>query len=138
MRAPLTRKALDKLTCQAPGCTHESHDGLVLHGACHIQTPSTARYQQSGVIEISCGKCEKWIAAVAIHPEERAAMNAAIVCRDPSCKEPPESHSIVFRAPCHRDQGVIVTYQRGHLMIACGKCKEVVDAHHVAEGTATA
>ena len=137
-KAPLTRSNLDKLTCQVPGCTHERHEGLVLRGRCHIKSPSTARYWAGGVIEISCLKCDQGVAEIALDARERAAADEVLACRDPNCKEPPESHSLVFYPPCHRTAGVFVTYQDGHLLIACGKCEALVGSHHVAEGGASA
>jgi hypothetical protein len=136
--APLTRKTLDKATCQVPGCTHEKHDGLVLHGRCHVEAPSTVRYWASGVVEIRCKKCDKGVAEIMLHPDEQALANEALACRDPHCKEPPENHSLVLRAQCHRDGGVFVVYQGGHLLVTCGMCEEPVSSHHVAEGSAPA
>lgn len=133
-KKPLTRSDLDKQSCQAPGCTHQSHDGLVLHGACHMKAPSTARYWASGVVELRCGKCDKWIADIELHPEVQAAANEHLKCDDPNCKEPPEGHSMVFRSQCHPKIGVFATYMDGHLVFQCGKCKEVVGAYHVASG----
>lgn len=137
-KAPLTRKTLDKLTCQSPGCTHESHEGLVLHGRCHLKAPSIARYRTGGVVEISCLTCEHPIAEVAVNAQERAAADEALACTDPHCKEPPENHCLVFRAPCHRKAGVFVTYQDGHLLLTCGECDQLVGVHHVDPGSATA
>lgn len=137
-REPLTRKVLDKLTCQVPGCTHERHEGLVLHGRCHTGTPSTARYRVSGVVEISCLACDQRIAEIALTAKERVSANKILTCTDPHCTEPPENHSLVFRAPCHREAGVFVTYQDGHLLLTCGECAELVDTRHVAAGNASA
>ena len=130
----LTRADLDKLSCQALGCTHESHDGLVLHGACHVKAPSTARYWASGVIELRCSKCDKWIADVALHPEVQAVANERLKCNDPNCKEPPEGHSMVFRSQCHPKIGVFATYMDEHLVFQCGKCEAIAGSYHVAAG----
>ena len=137
-KSPLTRANLDKLTCQMPGCTHESHDALVLHGACHIKEPSVARYWGNGVIELRCIKCELLIAEIALHPEEVAVANKVLACKDPDCKEPVEDHSLVFRSPCHHDAGVFAVYEDGVLGFACGDCEEPVGAHRVAPGGASA
>lgn len=133
-RAPLTRKVLDKLTCQSPGCAHESHDGLVLHGRCHIKAPSIARCSLSGVVTISCLTCEQLIVEVALDAREHATVHEILACSDPGCKEPPENHNLVFRAPCHRDAGVFASYRDGHLMITCGECSKLVGAHRVEAG----
>jgi ribosomal protein S27E len=132
--APLTRKTLDKLTCQSPGCTHESHEGLVLHSACHTKAPTTMRYWANGAVEIRCKQCDRWIVEIMLHPEEQAAASEALACDDPHCEEPPENHSLVLRAPCHRDDGVFVTYQDGHLVVTCGECGDLVGSRHVAGG----
>jgi len=136
--APLTRNALDKASCQAPGCKHDNHDGLVLHGRCHVKAPTTVRYWVSGVVEVRCKQCGQKIAEILLHPEEQAAANEVLACKDPHCEEPPESHSLVLRAQCHRDGGVFVVYQGGHLLVTCGTCKEPISSHHVAEGGASA
>ena len=131
---PLTRASLDKLSCQAPGCTHEGHEGLVLHGACHVRSPSTARYWASGVIELRCCKCDKLIVIVALHDEVRIVANAQLRCDDPNCKEPLEDHSMVFRSQCHPKVGIFATYANGHLEFRCGKCDAVTGSYHVAAG----
>lgn len=133
-KAPLTRKILDKLTCQTPHCTHDRHDGLVLHGRCHPTSTTTASYGARGVVEINCRTCDQAIAEIALSPEDCEAANAILACTDPSCTELPESHSLVLRAPCHRNAGVFVSYQSGHLTITCGKCAVVSGKHHVASG----
>jgi hypothetical protein len=135
---PLTRKTLDKLTCQVPGCTHEWHEGFVLHGACHIKAPSTARYWGTGVVEIRCLRCDREIVEIALTAQDCAVVNVILVCTDPHCKEPPENHSLVLHAPCHRGAGVFVTYQDGDLMFTCGECATLIDVHPVAAGGASA
>ena len=138
VKRPLTRSALDKATCQAPGCKHESHGGVVLHGRCHVGSPSTVRYWASGVVEVRCERCDQEIVEVLLHPEEQPTMNAALACKDPHCKEPAENHSLVLRAQCHRGVGLFVVYQDGHLLVTCGACKAAVSSHHVAEDGASA
>lgn len=138
VKRPLTRSALDKATCQAHECTHENHEGVVLHGRCHLESSTTVRYWASGVIEIRCKRCDKGIAEVLLHPDEQVAMAVALVCKDPLCKELPENHSLVLRAQCHRGAGLFVVYQCGHLLVTCGVCKARVSSHHVAGDGASA
>ena len=133
MTKPLTRQILDKLTCQVPGCTHDRHEGLVLHARCHVEAPSTARYWPSGIVEVSCLVCDRLVVEVTLDAKEREVANKRLECTDPGCKEPPENHSLVFRSPCHRDAGVFVSYQNGHLHMLCGSCQTLVESHHVAE-----
>lgn len=133
---PLTRKTLDKLTCQAPGCTHARHEGIVLHGRCHLKSPSKVRYSASGVVEISCLACDRSIVDVALNAQDRMTVNEALACADPQCKE--VNHNLVFRAACHREAGMFVTYQDGKLLLTCGECAEMVVWHHVDSGGASA
>jgi len=131
---PLTRKTLDKLTCQAPGCTHEDHDGLVLHGRCHIKSASLALCWPNGIVAISCKQCGQAIAEIELHAEECSKMKQALTCTDPSCKELPENHSMVLLAQCHPKAGVFITYQAGKILVACGKCETVCSQLAVAAG----
>jgi hypothetical protein len=66
---PLTRADLDQLHCAVPGCTHEDHREMWLHGACHRSAGSRVKYdRERGTLIIACRQCEKFIAEIAVAP----------------------------------------------------------------------
>ncbi len=65
----LYREDLDKMTCGDPGCDHTAHDGLYLHGACHIDSPTWAEYREGQLI-ITCATCKKLIGIIAVASKE--------------------------------------------------------------------
>lgn len=71
----LYREEMDKMRCGEPGCTHEDHDGLFLHGKCHIESPSWVEYRD-GVILVTCATCNKMIAVIAVAKTPKEFSNA--------------------------------------------------------------
>lgn len=62
----LTKKDLDAAGCSTPGCQHD-HTILHFRGRCHPHGPVSALYdRRSGEIVISCARCQKLIARVAV------------------------------------------------------------------------
>jgi hypothetical protein len=61
----LTREDLDKQSCQMPNCDHTSHDGLYLHGACHLHAAVVCQYLD-GVLLFYCAKCGGSVARIAV------------------------------------------------------------------------
>ena len=63
----LYREQLDHMRCGRPGCTHENHggDAVYLHGRCHMDSPSWVKYED-GVVTVSCSKCKRPIAEIAV------------------------------------------------------------------------
>jgi hypothetical protein len=53
------------MVCSTPGCDHTSHEGLFLHGRCHPESVADVVYQD-GCLTITCSKCKKEIAVVAV------------------------------------------------------------------------
>lgn len=66
--SPLTRRDLDRGVCMVPGCDHTDHDGLFLHGRCHISAPTTCEYRREGVLRVTCSACGKLVAEIAVAP----------------------------------------------------------------------
>ena len=62
---PLTRKYLDRAHCMSPGCTHESHGGLFMHGKCHMDADVEAEYL-NGILHIRCAECGNPVADVKV------------------------------------------------------------------------
>lgn len=65
MALPLTRAALDKATCMAPGCDHAAHDGLTLRSVCHTRTPTWCEYK-GGVLTVTCALCHRIVTQIAV------------------------------------------------------------------------
>jgi hypothetical protein len=66
MAAGLTKTALDRMQCGQPGC-REPHDALYLHGRCHPDSPTWARYENGSVtVECAAANCGKIIAVIAV------------------------------------------------------------------------
>ena len=61
----VTREGLDKLTCGAPGCSHDRHGPLYLHANCHPAAPPWARYGD-GELSVECSVCGKPVVVVAV------------------------------------------------------------------------
>jgi hypothetical protein len=61
----LTREDLDRTTCQMPDCDHTSHDGLILHGTCHVQAAMTVEYR-SGELTFYCAICGGFVTRIAV------------------------------------------------------------------------
>jgi len=62
---PLTQADLRGVQCQTPGCDHQGHGPLFLHGRCHPEAGTWASYED-GVITIVCATCEKLVVKVAV------------------------------------------------------------------------
>lgn len=69
MRTPLTRATMDGRGCQAPGCAHTAHEGLVLKSRCHPRAGMKVTYRGSdGVLEVECHQCGMRTAEVQVAP----------------------------------------------------------------------
>jgi|GEM_PF-6607746 len=136
--APLTTTELDRLTCAAPGCTHENHGPLFLHSRCHLKSPTIIRYWGDGVVEIRCKICNHFVGSIALQAEQAEQLTAKIECTDPNCKEPAENHTLLMKPPCHPTAGQFAVYHGGHLTLACAKCQSVQAVLHVKEVSAEA
>ena len=67
-RAPLTQTELDAQGCGTPNCGHD-HSVLWLHGTCHPSMGSRVAYHKAtGVLEITCRRCDKPIASIEVAP----------------------------------------------------------------------
>jgi hypothetical protein len=64
MAAGLTQTALDRMQCSQPGCK-EPHGPLYLHGLCHPESPTWARYAK-GVLTVECAECKTLVAVIAV------------------------------------------------------------------------
>jgi hypothetical protein len=67
---PLTKIQLDLMAahgCETPGCNHEGHDTVFLHGRCHPRARAEASYEcGSGVLRVACADCHKLIAEIKV------------------------------------------------------------------------
>ncbi len=97
---PMVRDQMDALICQAPGCTHDDHDGLALVARCHVRSAQIVRYWGDGTIEIRCKTCNKFILSAALAPAEQVHLHARLGCQDPLCQEPPENHKLLLKPAC--------------------------------------
>lgn len=62
----LTRAQLDQAGCGMPNCDHD-HSVLYLHGVCHMKGGVEVAYvKATGTLKISCAKCHKPVAEVAV------------------------------------------------------------------------
>jgi hypothetical protein len=65
----MTKTQLDLMVasgCQGEGCTHDTHEeGVWLHGRCHPSAGVSVHYL-NGVLTVSCFRCHKAIAAIAV------------------------------------------------------------------------
>jgi hypothetical protein len=53
--------------CQSPGCTHEDHGTLFLHGRCHLDADVEVSYtKDSGEVLVACAVCKLEIARIAV------------------------------------------------------------------------
>ena len=65
--APLNRSQLDGQKCSVPGCTHEDHRLLYLHGRCHPGAGNEVAYDMvQGAIIIRCKRCKELVAEIAV------------------------------------------------------------------------
>ena len=56
--------------CETPGCKHEDHGNLYLHGRCHIRARTEVSYAiGTGVIRVACAECHKLIAEIKVAEE---------------------------------------------------------------------
>lgn len=69
IQPPLTQRDLDNAACGMPGCTHEDHSEVWLHGRCHMSAGTCVMYRRgTGVIVISCRQCGAFINAIEVAP----------------------------------------------------------------------
>lgn len=61
----LTREDLDRASCQMPDCDHTTHDGLYLHGACHVRASVTCMYLD-GCLIFHCAACGGFVTRIAV------------------------------------------------------------------------
>jgi hypothetical protein len=62
----LTQEHLDGMGCDHPGCDCQE-GGIVLHAACHMDSPTWAAYQrESAALTLQCAECGKTIATIAV------------------------------------------------------------------------
>lgn len=68
MAKVLTRKELDVMQCQHPGCTHENHNTVFfLHARCHEDADCEVSYDNAtGLLNVVCGFCGSEIATLKI------------------------------------------------------------------------
>ncbi len=75
-KPPLTKPDLDEIAsrgCQSPGCTHEAHGPIFIHGVCHDGGHIEASYEAgSGVLMIACRQCRKPIARIAVRDLDKS------------------------------------------------------------------
>ena len=66
MAGGLTRTALDRMQCSSPGCK-EPHGELYLHGRCHPESPTWAKYE-NGTVTVQCAvaDCGQVVAVIAV------------------------------------------------------------------------
>jgi len=69
---PLTRRDLDGMRCQFPGCDHtslncsaKSAEPFYLHSRCHVSSPTWAIYQ-NGSLWITCSQCGDVVAVIQV------------------------------------------------------------------------
>lgn len=63
----LFKEQLDQMQCAEPGCTHENHDKLYLHGQCHPDSGAFVCYKlNEGLIEMICAKCKTHICEIVV------------------------------------------------------------------------
>ena len=66
----LTKLQLDLMAahgCQTPGCKHEGHDTVFLHGRCHLHAHVEVRYKRgSGILNVACLECHKLICRIRV------------------------------------------------------------------------
>ena len=66
MDEPLTREDLEPLGCDAPNCGHD-HSVLSLFPTCHSKAGLCVAYdKREGALRISCGRCDKPVALIAV------------------------------------------------------------------------
>lgn len=61
----LTRADLDGAVCSEEGCDCGAGAELYLHGRCHMDSPTWAKYA-GGVLEITCAACDRVIARIEV------------------------------------------------------------------------
>ncbi len=67
MPEPLNRADLDAAVCQTPGCNHQGHGPLHLHGRCHPSAGCSVSYTRgSGVLDVRCRRCNRTVCQVAV------------------------------------------------------------------------
>lgn len=70
MAALLFREQFDEMArhgCIMPGCKHEEHEPVVfINSRCHVGAQAEASYQEENCLRLYCGKCNRFIADVAI------------------------------------------------------------------------
>lgn len=53
--------------CQVPGCSHDHDKEIFIHPRCHPGAGLSASYKQgSGVLRLSCRRCDRFIVDVAV------------------------------------------------------------------------
>lgn len=53
--------------CSTPGCTHEDHGTMFLHGRCHPNAGTEVSYTRgTGILKVACLKCQKPIALIKV------------------------------------------------------------------------
>jgi hypothetical protein len=64
----MTRKQLDVMQCQMPGCDHKNHSTIhFFHSRCHTDADCEVSYDnQLGMIRIDCGECGRNICMVEV------------------------------------------------------------------------
>jgi hypothetical protein len=60
----MTKEDLDRARCSTPGCAEE-HGPLYLKGMCHPYAGNQVAYEE-GTLTISCHRCMKPIAQIAV------------------------------------------------------------------------
>jgi len=61
----LTREELDKMTCAGCHGDEHAHGPLFLHARCHMHAGTFASYL-NGVLTVTCAKCKKLVAKIAV------------------------------------------------------------------------
>lgn len=63
----LTQRELDRMQCGVPHCDHKHDSTLVLHGRCHMESPTWVSYDRTtGDLEVACSTCGKTVALIAV------------------------------------------------------------------------
>jgi hypothetical protein len=64
----MTRKQLDVMQCQMPGCDHKNHSTIhFFHSRCHTDADCEVSYDnQLGLLKIDCGMCGQNICLVEV------------------------------------------------------------------------
>lgn len=75
MTQPMTQADLDGVSCQAPGCTHESHGDeiIYLRAQCHAAGMHVGYESRRGVLILTCMVCDALVSEIAVREHSYAS-----------------------------------------------------------------